>query len=256
MDLYVISTIFYSNRLAVCTRDQLLPILANDCYQRALEKNKWKKYTKKELAEYNLDEKANHYDCMLEITKFFNAVNPYLKKHYVLDFHCHADKKEKLPTLACVKLLFDSKKYLKQKQNKEKWPGQTRYLASMNLLGHPKKLPIIYVKNSFKLTPLARRHTQAGLFKHGRVGHTKSAIARSNYKMIRRWDVPANIRLLHLNRQYHRKHATNFPVFDDNEYLRSRRSSGWKAHKYHHQYEAHLAKHIDTSTLKTIKSCF
>lgn len=244
MDLYSITYKYYSLDPIAVTQSQLLPILANKKWQQTLQKDNWTQHSINELQKYHLPHEATNYYTDLRIIKYdnvkdsywqinnfgYNLITRYTDCHILSD--CHV-----------IKILLNAKKWLKQKATTEKWPGQMQYLSTSNKLGHQIKLPEIYIKTHYKHTQHHTPHNAAG-YQHPRVGYCKSAFARSNYIISNNYDVPKGIPLRHLNRKYQRKHPEAFPWLDDNEYIRSSHSTGWKySTKFKHQYLVHQKKH-------------
>lgn len=244
MDLYLIKYKYYSLDPIAVTQSQLLPILANKKWQQTLCKDNWTQHSINELQKYHLPHEATNYYTDLQIIKYdnvkdsywqinnfgYNLITQYTDCHILSD--CHV-----------IKILLNAKKWLKQKATTEKWPGQMQYLSTSNKLGHQIKLPEIYIKTHYKHTQHHIPHNATG-YQHPRVGYCKSAFARSNYIINNNYDVPKGIPLRHLNRKYQRKHPEAFPWWDDNEYIRSSHSTGWKySTKFKHQYLVHQKKH-------------
>lgn len=124
---------------------------------------------------------------------------------------------------------------LRQRFGAEYNPINIKRLSRNNELGNYYPVQIdrwVSHYNSWRYLFNHKRHTSRGNWGCGRVNHAKSACARSNYqlKIIRRKYRNSEIgrKLRHQNRTYRKHHPADFPVFDDDEYRRSRFSTGWK----------------------------
>lgn len=237
MDLYLIDYKYFGFKSVAVTQDQLLPMLANKKWQKMLEKSNWKQNDFNEIRKYHLPKEAINYCTYLQIIKYSNVQNPYWQvSNFGRELKATTSKTEILSDCHTIKLILVAQKWLKEKAQTEKWSGQMEYLSVSNKLGKTAKLPAIYIKTPIKNIQRHVPHNASG-YQHPRAGYVKSAFARSNYIIAKHYDVPKNIPLRHFNRNFRRKHLENFPWWDDNEYIRSKHSTGWKySTKYRKQW--------------------
>lgn len=179
---------------------------------------------------------------------FFSTVTLYRNVHNIkrvvsgtgFCFEIDCDSCKRIEEQALNDLHKEAKKWFDTAKAHEAWDGQLNYLAQSNQLG--REMPVETVveqvkpwKPVYHLTP----HSSIRI-KHGRVNYSMSVNARyiQRKRLLTRElkDYP----LTHHNRNDCR-HYFRFPVFDDNEYLIAKHSTGWKySTKCHHQYEIHL----------------
>ncbi len=234
--LYLIEPIFSNQDLVIVNKQNLIPMLANDKYNNSI----WNWTTKK-------DNKVI-YHTNLHIIKYTNVKNACLEYNYGFPyFKCNYETKIELTETEIGHLIKQAKNYLekrKQLEPKIYWSGQTNYLAKAGLLGHSLKLPKI-IKHESTL----KRHYPMHLVRHTTVGYktvnnrrVQHAFQKDNYRAVltRRQLKYEQYPIRHPNKTYRKQYREDFPVFDDNEYIRHRRSSGWKeSTKCRYQYIIH-----------------
>lgn len=150
----------------------------------------------------------------------------------------------KILTQAEIKHLYSRSRTWYQQQKRFDQDGMLNYARQSNLLGSQVK-DIILLSNK-RIIPYDYRenkisHSQSH-YKQGRAGKTKSAFAKSDYYLKQTVaDLTKNYPLRHSNRKHLRNHSSFFPVFDDNEYISARKSTGWKeSTKKRKQYLIHM----------------
>lgn len=150
-----------------------------------------------------------------------------------------------------INLILQGQKFYHDKTANEKWSGQVRYLYVTNELGHALKVPIKDVAINFRHHEDRHVPHSSGFYikSINRAEHARSNFAKSNYATIRHYDINRKYFhcLRHMNRNYVRHHLEHFPAWDDDEYLTSRHSTGWKhQRKNKRQYWVPLSAHFDT----------
>ena len=150
----------------------------------------------------------------------------------------------KILTRAEIKHLYSRAHTWYRQQKRFDQDGMLNYARQSNLLGSQVK-DIILLSNK-RIIPYAYRknkisHSQSH-YTQGRAGKTKSAFAKSDYYLKQTTtDLVKDYPLKHRNRKHLRNHSSFSPVFDDNEYISARRSTGWKeSTKKRKQYLIHI----------------
>lgn len=150
----------------------------------------------------------------------------------------------KILTQAEIKHLYSRAHTWYQQQQRFDQDGTLNYARQLNLLGSQVK-DIILLSNK-RIIPYNYRknkisHSQSH-YKQGRAGKTKSAFVKSDYYLKQTTaNLTKNYPLRHSNRKHLRNHSSFSPVFDDNEYISARRSTGWKeSTKKCKQYLIHI----------------
>lgn len=236
-ELYLIEPIFSSRDLVIVNKQNLIPMLANDKYNNSI----WNWTTKKG--------NQTIYHTNLCIIKYNNVKNARLEYNYGFPyFKCDYETKTSLTDTEIGHLIRQAKNYLEKRKKLEPkiyWSGQTNYLAKAGLLGHSLKLLKIIkheptIKRHYPMHFL--RHTTSG-YKHVNNRSVQNAFQKDNHRAVlaRRQLKYAQYPIRHPNKTYRKQHLEDFPVFDDDEYIRHRRSSGWKeSTKCRYQYMIHI----------------
>ena len=235
-NLYYINSYLIGQKPMLVTKKQLPKLFANKAFSESYTTNYWEKLENDDLT--LVGKKYATWHVFLKIVEFTNLTNYYFKKtiwRFGSDYDLigEYDHKRDLSQGELIKLVLMGKQYYQALQQREKWSGQANYLATSNLLGNTLNVPIKIVNAMPRKGDdyYRKPHTATG-FKHSRVKHTMSVFARDNYTKIRHWDYedlmlhPNQIK--HYNRSYRRTHLNNFPMFDDDEYIKDRHSTGWK----------------------------
>lgn len=200
----------------------------------------------KELTKALNNYKYKSLNIFTDIIRCTNVTNIYALKQtnpYALKIRVTASN-FKILTQAEIKHLYSRSRTWYQQQKRFDQDGSLNYARQSNLLGsqvediillsNKRIIPYDYRKNKIS-------HSQSH-FKQGRAGKTKSAFAKSDYYLKQTIaDLVKNYPLRHSNRKHLRNHSSFSPVFDDNEYISARRSTGWKeSTKKRKQYLIHV----------------
>lgn len=200
----------------------------------------------KELTKALNNYKYKSLSIFTDIIRCTNVTDIYALKQtnpYTLKIRVTASK-YKVLTPAEVKHLYSRARTWFRQQKRFDQDGTLNYARQSNLLGSQVE-DIILLSNK-RIIPYDYRknkvsHSQSH-FKQGRAGKTKSVFAKSDYYLKQTTaDLIRKYPLKHRNRKHLRNHSSFFPVFDDNEYISARRSTGWKeSTKKHKQYLIHV----------------
>lgn len=200
----------------------------------------------KELTKALNNYKYKSLNIFTDIIRCTNVTNIYALKQtnpYALKIRVTASN-FKILTQAEIKHLYSRARTWYRQQKRFDQDGSLNYARQSNLLGAQVK-DIILLSNK-RIIPYDYRknkisHSQSH-FKQGRAGKTKSAFAKSDYYLKQTTaDLVKQYPLKHRNRKHLRSHSSFFPVFDDNEYISARRSTGWKeSTKKRKQYLIHV----------------
>ena len=163
-------------------------------------------------------------------------------EHNFIRYTIDADKFTVLTTAQIKNLKSRADTWYNQ-QKRFDFDGKLNFAKQANLLGHAIEPDEVIYKwhTPYQYRKNHTRHSVSG-YKHGRTGKTKSAFARSNYyQKTTIPDLIHNYPFRHRNRKLNRKHPIDFPVWDDDEYIRARNSTGWKySTNCKHQWQIHL----------------
>lgn len=185
-------------------------------------------------------------------TMYSNVSKIYLEDYlgWWYDLHIECDSHKPLSTQQLAQFQTQAANYLAQVQAQESYDGQVNALIQADAFGKTISLPTIIKNPQTHWGHQPKSHNGHGTYKAGgRAGHTQSTFARDNHW--HKLDLKAlhdnpdfkNVKIRHLNRRYHNHHPIDFPVFDDDEYLESKDSTGWKhSSKARHQYNQHYGQ--------------
>ena len=164
---------------------------------------------------------------------YHNVKNAKLVHHAMgwYSFECECTSYHTLNKEELANLVAQSKSWLSSQ--KETYPGYLNAMIQGNGLATPVNLPIEYLQPVVikKPAPVVA-HTSRGNFGHGRVGHPQHVFASDNQQAKldrqRLQMIYRSAKIGHLHRRYKKNHPYAFPVFDDDEYIQGRHSTGWK----------------------------
>lgn len=203
-------------------------------------------YTPSELTKALNNYKYKSLSIFTDIIRCTNVTCVYAQiqtNPYALKIRVTASK-FKILTTTEINHLYSRAHTWYQQQKRFDQDGSLNYARQSNLLGsqvediillsNKRIIPYDYRKNKIS-------HSQSH-FKQGRAGKTKSTFAKSDYYLKQTTaDLIKNYPLRHINRKHLRNHSSFSPVFDDNEYISARRSTGWKeSTKKRKQYLIHM----------------
>ena len=200
----------------------------------------------KELTKALNNYKYESLSIFTDIIRCSNVTCVYVQKQtnpYALKIRVTASN-FKILTQAEIKHLYSRARTWYRQQQRFDQDGTLNYARQRNLLGSQVK-DIILLSNK-RIIPYNYRknkisHSQSH-YKQGRAGKTKSAFVKSDYYLKQTTaNLTKNYPLRHSNRKHLRNHSSFAPVFDDNEYISARRSTGWKeSTKKRKQYLIHI----------------
>lgn len=200
----------------------------------------------KELTKALNNYKYKSLSIFTDIIRCTNVTNIYALKQtnpYTLKIRVTASK-FKILTPTEIKHLYSRARTWFRQQKRFDQDGTLNYARQNNLLGT--QVEDIIILSAKRIIPYGYRknkvsHSQSH-FKQGRAGKTKSTFAKSDYYLKQTTaNLVKNYPLKHRNRKHLRNHSSFFPVFDDNEYISARRSTGWKeSTKKRKQYLIHV----------------
>lgn len=200
----------------------------------------------KELTKALNNYKYKSLSIFTNIVRCTNVTNIYALKQtnpYALKIRVTASK-FKILTPTEIKHLYSRARTWYQQQKRFDQDESLNYARQRNLLGSQVE-DIILLSNK-RIIPYNYRKNKISHsyshFKQGRAGKTKSTFAKSDYYL--KQTIASLVKtypLRHKNRKHLRNHSSFSPVFDDNEYISARRSTGWKeSTKKRKQYLIHI----------------
>lgn len=200
----------------------------------------------KELTKALNNYKYTSLSIFTDIIRCSNVTCVYAQKQtnpYALKIQVTASN-FKILTQTEIKHLYSRARTWYRQQKRFDQDGMLNYARQSNLLGSQVE-DIILLSNK-RIIPYDYRKNKISHsyshFKQGRAGKTKSAFAKSDYYLKQTTaSLVKTYPLRHKNRKHLRNRSSFFPVFDDNEYISARRSTGWKeSTKKRKQYLIHI----------------
>lgn len=262
--VYYVYTQIIGHKPVLLNRNQLVRYFANSDVQQYFVSKSWSRLDPILLESLNNHQYENAY-VGLHVKKLVNPTELYFTRDQfnVVELYYKCRFERELNQGELINLILDAQEFYRQFEATEVWDGQANYLKMTNEFGRTIKVPVkdviinARVPFSFKN---AKSHSNKFQFKSkSRANHDHSCFAKSNHLTVLHANVDSkyNHNLRHFNRNYVKKHPSAFPIWDDNEYMTSRRSNGWKHQKKNrHQYDAPIKAHQDTSSRDSIKSLF
>lgn len=256
--LYLVNTHRWCDDQLLYTKKEFIQALNNDCLKPYRNFNPAPfyvyhnitsavKYYNQALHQqtYMITAQSHHALTHQELTSLFDQADAWFikqlqknKQYYHLVYQSNQDPEQEAK--------YDQ--LIAQQFGPNYRPIDVQSMAAENQLGNEITDATYYYQHycSHRLN-LPKSHNNYGNYKvGGRSGHTQSTFARDNYwhkqelNTLSQEPNLVNTKIRHLNRRYHNHHPIDFPVFDDDEYIEAKTSTGWK-HSSHakHQYNQH-----------------
>ena len=262
--VYYVYTQIIGHKPVLLNRNQLVRYFANSNVQQYFVSKSWSRLDPISLESLNDHQYENAY-VGLHVKKLVNPTELYFTRDQfnIVELYYKCRFERELNQGELINLMLDAQEFYRQFETTEAWDGQANYLKTANEFGRTIKVPIKDITIEARV-PFSFRneksHSNKFQFKSkSRANRDHSTFAKSNYLTILHADIDSkyNHNLRHFNRNYVKSHPDSFPVWDDNEYMTSRRSNGWKHQKKNkQQYCVSIKKHQDTSSRDSIKSLF